>query len=161
MKATITLSTDRAKPMAIEYLDSKRLKKFPPDFARIRVQWDAGDLEGAKGALLPFLVASLGDPLWRGGGLSTTFAHELEPRFTIRDVIWTEYPLPDLAIDMRLDISLCDGVSPEDAAKAVLAAACDDCADPETFGQVVSISWQTPAGLFLLASPSPWKFSLA
>lgn len=160
MQATITLSTDRAHPSAIEYLSDKDLKKIPKDFAQIRKQWESGDKAGAKSALLAFLRASIGEPLHGGDDLCTTTPDELEPEFTIREVYWTDQPIPDLSIEMTVAVTLSKGGTVKSVSKAILEAATGEYADPETFGQVVSIEWVLPKSSFLLASADPWKFSM-
>ena len=94
MQATITLSTTRATPYAIEYIDAKDLKKVPKEFASARAKWEAGDHSGAKGILLQFLGGAIGEPLCGGDDLSETDTNDLEPTFDLREVWWTKNPIP-------------------------------------------------------------------
>ena len=156
MKATITLATARATPYAIEYIKPKDLKQIPTEFAAARTMWESGDHAGAKSVLLQLLGGAIGDPLW---DLSETNTNYLEPTFELGDVWWTANPIPDVAIEMKVTISLKKGVDVKSASKAVLEIATSEYGTPELFGQTVYIEWKYGSKSWTLASAEPWKFS--
>lgn len=160
MKATITLATARATPYAIEYIKPKDLKQIPKEFAAARTMWESGDHAGAKSVLLQLLGGAIGEPLWGGDDLSETDSNDLEPTFELGKVWWTDNPIPDVAIEMKVTISLKKGVDVKSASKAVLEIATSEYGTPELFGQAVYIEWKYGSKSWTLASAEPWKFSM-
>ena len=115
MKATITLATARATPYAIEHIKPKDLKQIPKEFAAARTMWESGDHAGAKSVLLQLPGGAIGEPLWGGDDLSETDSNDLEPTFDLGEVWWTDNPIPDVAIEMKVTISLKKGVDVKSA----------------------------------------------
>ena len=160
MKATITLATARATPYAIEHIKPKDLKQIPKEFAAARTMWESGDHAGAKSVLLQLPGGAIGEPLWGGDDLSETDSNDLEPTFDLGEVWWTDNPIPDVAIEMKVTISLKKGVDVKSASKAVLEIATSEYGTPELFGQTVYIEWKYGSKSWTLASAEPWKFSM-
>jgi len=157
MQATITLSTTRATPYAIEYIDAKDLKKVPKEFASARAKWEAGDHAGAKSILLQFLGGAIGEPLCGGDDLSETDTNDMEPTFDLREVWWTKNSIPDVAIEMKVTISLKSGATVKSATKAIMEVV---EGNPSIFGQAVNIQWKYGSKTWDLDSADPWEFSM-
>jgi hypothetical protein len=72
-------------------------------------------------------------------------------------VWWTKNSIPDVAIEMKVTISLKSGATVKSATKAIMEVV---EGNPSIFGQAVNIQWKYGSKTWDLDSADPWEFSM-